>query len=80
VIQDRVVPVQVGSCVRVNDLVVAPPRLEATLAFLQDRVVPAVRALNGYRATLVGINRATRRMLVRSVWETAADREASNAG
>ena len=54
VIQDRVAPVHVGSCVRVNDLVVAPPRLEATLAFLQDRAVPAVRALNGYRGHLGG--------------------------
>jgi heme-degrading monooxygenase HmoA len=41
--------------------------------------IPALKGQQGFRAVLVFANRQTGRMLVSSVWETAADREASDA-
>jgi hypothetical protein len=42
--------------------------------------VPAVAKLKGYRAAIMGVNRASGRVFMTSVWETAADREGSDAG
>jgi hypothetical protein len=41
--------------------------------------LPVLKAQPGFRALLLGANRQTGRVLVSSAWETAADREASDA-
>ena len=41
--------------------------------------LPTLKGQKGFRAVLVGANRQTGRMFISSVWDTAADREASDA-
>jgi heme-degrading monooxygenase HmoA len=79
VLQDRAAPVQVGTFVRTNDVTAAKAQVDATLAFMRDSALPAIKQLNGYRALLIFVNRESGRMLVSSVWNTAADREASES-
>jgi heme-degrading monooxygenase HmoA len=78
-LQDRAMPVSSGTFVRMNDLQQSSTQIDATVAFLRDTAVPAVKSLQGYRAMLIFANRESGRVLVVSVWETAADREASEA-
>jgi len=78
-LQDRTGPVEVGTFVRMNDAQFAPGSLDAVVAFLRDDAIPTARSQNGYRASLVFANRETGRMLVPTVWNTAAEREASEA-
>ncbi len=77
--QDRSAPVQVGTFVRSNDLRGSIAQIDATVAFMRDKAIPVLKAQPGYRALLTMVNRETGRLLVTSVWNTAADREASDA-
>jgi len=61
--------------VRVNDFVAPPAKVDAVADVLRRRLHGA-RDLSGFRAVLVSANRDTGRMLVASIWDTAADREA----
>jgi len=79
ILQDRAAPVQAGTFVRVNDVRGATGQVDATLALMRDKAVPVLRGQQGYRALLVMANRESGRVLVTSVWNTAADREASDA-
>jgi heme-degrading monooxygenase HmoA len=79
-LQDRAGPVQSGSFVRVNDVPASLARIDAALAWTRDTALPKVKSLSGYRALLVSANRTTGRMLISSVWDSAADRQASEAG
>jgi heme-degrading monooxygenase HmoA len=78
-LQDRAKPAQAGSFVRVNDVVASSGQIDAMINWMRDTALPAIRPLSGYRAMLISANRATGRMLVASTWDTAADREASEA-
>jgi len=79
ILQDRTAPVQVGTFVRANDLLGSTAQIDATLAFMREKAIPVLKAQQGYRALLMMVNRETGRLLVSSVWSTAADREASDA-
>jgi heme-degrading monooxygenase HmoA len=76
ILQERVAPPISGTFVRVNDFVTPPANVDAVADVLRGRL-PAGRDLPGFRAVLVSANRDTGRMLVASIWDTAADREAS---
>lgn len=77
-LQDRVAPVKAGTFVRLNDLPASRTKIDATIKFLRENV-QTLRSLDGYRAMLVLANHETGRMLIASVWESAAKREASDA-
>ncbi|HYW24040.1 MAG TPA: hypothetical protein VE953_07730 [Terriglobales bacterium] len=62
---------------RVNQLYADPQRIDETIAFVRDRVVPAVSALKGYQSLLMGANRMTGRCVVSTAWKTPQDRAAS---
>jgi heme-degrading monooxygenase HmoA len=80
VLQDRTAPVQIGTFVRANDLRgVSKDQIDAIIALLRDEAIPLNRAQDGYRALLAMVNRETGRLLVASVWRSAAAREASDA-
>jgi hypothetical protein len=57
----------------------APGQVDALVAFLRDTAIPAARSQRGYRSSRVFVNRQTGRALVSTVWDTAADRESSEA-
>jgi heme-degrading monooxygenase HmoA len=78
-LQDRVGPATAGSFVRVNDVPASTAQIDAAVAWARDTALPKVKSQTGYRALLVSANRATGRMLVASIWESAADRKASES-
>lgn len=77
-LQDRAKPSQAGSFIRINDVAASVTQIDATVALVRD-VSEQIKALKGYRAVLVSANRMTGRMLVASIWDSAADREASES-
>ena len=78
IIQERVGPPRAGNCLRLNDLQGSPAKIDDVANLLRERGM-AVKDRPGFRALLMAANRQTGRMLVASAWETAADREASDA-
>jgi hypothetical protein len=75
---DRAGPARTPSYTRVDNGHTAPERLDDFANFVRDNVVPALRRLDGYRSTTIGVDRTSGAVMVRSDWETAEDREASN--
>jgi quinol monooxygenase YgiN/heme-degrading monooxygenase HmoA len=67
-----------GAFARVNELYAQPAKVDGLIAFMRDNA-PSVLQQQGCRALVMGVNRMTGRSFVTSVWETAADREASEA-
>ena len=63
---------------RVNELYAQPGRIDELIAFMHDNA-PSVMQQKGCRALLMGVNRMTGRCFVNSIWETAADRDGSEA-
>jgi heme-degrading monooxygenase HmoA len=78
VLQVRVAPPSANTFVRVNDSQVVPAKLAVLTDFMRQQVIPAVKVKPGFRAALMLANRQSGRVLAISVWETAADREASS--
>jgi heme-degrading monooxygenase HmoA len=63
---------------RVNQLYAQPGRIDELIAFMRDNAASVIQQ-KGCRALLMGVNRMTGRCFVNSIWESAADREASEA-
>jgi heme-degrading monooxygenase HmoA len=80
VIWERSAQPKANTFVRVNDIQGLPAKIDDGIRFVREQVVPAVAKLKGYRAAIMGVNRASGRVFMTSVWETAADREGSDAG
>jgi heme-degrading monooxygenase HmoA len=78
-LQDRAKPPAAGSFVRVAEFQLNPGQIDAIVNSARESGVSAISSLNGYRAALISANRQTGRVLVSTVWDTAADREASDA-
>jgi hypothetical protein len=66
-----------GGFSRHLDIHGSPANVDAAITFARDRALPVLRAQSGFRAMMLGVNRETGRMMASSVWETAAEREAS---
>jgi heme-degrading monooxygenase HmoA len=79
VLQDRAAPSRDGSFIRTNEFVASPARIDAVVTWMRETAVPRVKAANGYRALIVGANRQTGRMVVSSIWDTAAARQSSES-
>lgn len=78
VIHERTAPAKANTFVRVNDLQGSPTKVDDVVNLVRE-TLPLLKAQQGFRALLMGANRETGRMVVSSSWETAADREASDA-
>jgi hypothetical protein len=79
VLQDRVAPPTPGTFVRMTELRGSPDQIEATRALMLEKGIPLLRSQPGYRALLMGVNRASGRTFISSGWATAAEMEASDA-
>jgi heme-degrading monooxygenase HmoA len=64
---------------RLNTLAGKPEQIDAALAAYKKDVVPLLKSLKGFRAATMVANRESGKIWVTSIWETAADREASDA-
>ena len=70
---------QAGSFIRYNSVQGSPDKIDAAIEALQAKVLPVVKGLPGFRAMIIGVNRETGKVGVSSVWDSAANREASDA-
>ena len=77
VIADRAQPPKAGSFVRLNTITGDPKKIDDAIKFVEKQVLPVLKALKGYRALLMSVDRLTGRSTVSTVWETIADLEAS---
>jgi heme-degrading monooxygenase HmoA len=68
-----------GTFARVNTLDGKPQQIDATIVAYNRDVVPLLRSLPGFRSVVMSVNRETGRIIVGSVWNTEADRKASEA-
>ena len=53
--------------------------VNAAVNLIQEKALPVIRSQRGYKGMTASIDRSTGTMGVLSVWETAADREASES-
>jgi heme-degrading monooxygenase HmoA len=79
IIQERIGPPRAGDFLRLNDVQGSPAKIDDVANLLRERALPVAKTQPGFRAMLMAANRQTGRTLVASAWETAADREASDA-
>jgi heme-degrading monooxygenase HmoA len=78
-IMDRAGAPKAGTFVRVVTASGDPEKLDAAIVNLRGHVLPVLKAQPGYRATIASVDRQTGRMSVSTVWETKADRDASES-
>lgn len=70
-------PPKAGRAVRAIQFSADPGQIDAGLAHMRSTVLPALKAVNGFRALICGANRDSGMAFVTTVWETEADRDAS---
>jgi heme-degrading monooxygenase HmoA len=54
-------------------------KLDGLVAAMRDEAVPALRALDGFRAVVVAVDRESSSFVITTVWDSAATREASDS-
>ena len=78
-IMDRTQPPKAGTFVRVVSANGDPEKLDAAIVHVRNHVLPVLKALTGYRATIVSVDRQSGRLIASTVWETMADLDASES-
>jgi heme-degrading monooxygenase HmoA len=78
-IMDREGAPKAGTFVRVVTASGDPAKLDAAIVQIRGHVLPILKAQPGYRATIASVDRQTGRLSVSTVWETKADRDASES-
>jgi heme-degrading monooxygenase HmoA len=79
VLHERVVAPRPNVFVRINDVRGSIEHIEDVLAFSREQVLPALRSQRGWLAMQAMVNRQNGRSLLITVWDSAADREGSEA-
>jgi len=77
-IQERAQPAKAGTYLRLNRGQGPVDRLDQAIGQLRDNV-PTVKSQKGFRALVCGVNRQNGKFYISSVWDTAADRDASES-
>jgi heme-degrading monooxygenase HmoA len=72
-------PLKAGTFARLISAQVAPDQVDHTQREVRERALPIITVQKGFRSVVTAINRKNGKLLAGSTWETAADREASNA-
>ncbi len=76
---ERVGDPRAGTFVRLNTVDGKPELADAAISAYKAQVLPLLKTLRGFRSAVATVNRETGRVIVGTVWETAADREASDS-
>ena len=76
---ERVGEPKAHTFIRLNTLHGKPDQIEAATSAYQKNVLPVLKSLKGFRAATMAANPESGKIWVSSVWETAEDREASDA-
>jgi heme-degrading monooxygenase HmoA len=79
VLQERVIAPVAGVFVRANDIRGSVERIDEMVEFARQQALPATKTQRGWRSMLVLVNRQNGRGLLLSIWDSAANREASEA-
>jgi hypothetical protein len=74
ILLDRVAPPSSNVFARTTELRGSPEKI-VDLKGLLDNSVSTLRSRRGFRAAVMAVNRITGRVLLSSIWETAADRD-----
>ena len=77
-IQERAQPAKAGTFLRGNRGQGPVDRLDQAVRELSDNV-PVVKGQKGFRSLVCGVNRKNGKFFISSVWDTAADRDASES-
>jgi heme-degrading monooxygenase HmoA len=57
-----------------------PGKLDGALAYFRETVVPQIKQQKGFRAVIAAVDRQQGRGVISTVWQTVADRQASDTG
>jgi heme-degrading monooxygenase HmoA len=79
VLLERAAQPSVPAFIRVVRAQGDPAKLDAMVQATREKALPILRGLRGFRALVVSVDRDSGLSVVTSVWDTAADREASDA-
>jgi heme-degrading monooxygenase HmoA len=77
VIREMAAPPKEGAFIRGNRGRISPDKADTLIQRMREEALPTVRDQRGFRALNVGVDRASGAFAIVSVWDTAADREAS---
>lgn len=72
-------PVTPGTCARIITARIPPDAVAAAEAELRDNVLPVITTQPGFRSAVAAVNRRNGSLFLASSWNSAADREASEA-
>jgi len=70
-------PPEAGRFIRTIMFSADPAQIDAGVAHMRSTVLPALKALDGFRALICGANRDSGMGIVTTVWETEADRDST---
>jgi heme-degrading monooxygenase HmoA len=79
VFQERIVSPHANVFVRLNDVHGSIERIDDVLEFARQQVLPALKSQPGWLSMVVMVNRQNGHSVLMSVWDSAANREASDA-
>ena len=68
-----------GTFVRLVTINGDPDKVDAGISSIRNHVLPVLKALKGYRATIASVDRQTGRLAASTVWETKEDLDASES-
>jgi len=75
----RTGPPRSGTFIRLNTIDGQTDKLDAGIEMYKTKVIPVLKDCAGFRASIMGVNRESGRMIVSTVWNSAQEREASDA-
>jgi heme-degrading monooxygenase HmoA len=78
-IMERTEAPKAGTFVRVVTVNGDPDKVDAGISSIRNHVLPVLKALKGYRATIASVDRQTGRLAASTVWETKEDLDASES-
>ena len=79
VLLDRAAPPKAGVFAKVNTVSGRPAKIDAAIDFMRRNALPVLKAMKGYRMTIVAVDRQTGRSIVSTAWDTREDLEASES-
>ena len=79
VIQERTVAPRSQTFLRTTQLTLDTARIDELIESMSANTVPLVKLQPGFLTLLVGANKETAKVIVASIWDSAATREASEA-
>jgi len=68
-----------GTFVRLVTINGDPDKVDAGISSIRNHVLPVLKALKGYRATIASVDRQTGRLAASTVWATKEDLDASES-